>query len=308
MTTIAQVQADLAKAQADLTVLSADVNAASAQAQKLVTDLNTIATDLALLVPTPPTPPSGGMTAPPGFTHLVLDDTFANLNNWNTFYGPGVRWDNHGALPAPYSGGNMPGANDAALYSPAFIVVGGPGGGVTLKATPGGGPFASQGYTWQSGCLTSKAPMPGGEWYVQIKAKRPDTSAGMWPADWFLPANDAQELDGYEGGFTPGNANQQGHSTVFAATGTSGNIWQTGVDLSAAFHVYGYHFKSGPAGGFTIYFDGRTMWQYLGNLTQQAYYLFLQLQVAAPQTSSWHTTGGTTPQSSEYAEVQIWTP
>ena len=306
MTTITDVENALAIAQSDLRSLTTDVNAASAAAAKLLSDLNTIATDLALLVPTPPTPPSGGMPAPPGFTTKVLDDAFVNLNNWNTFYGPGVRWDNHGQLPAPYSGGNMPGANDVALYSPSQIAL---GGGVTLKATPGGGPFASQGYTWQSGCLTSKVPMPSGEWFVQVNAKMPDTSAGMWPALWFLPGNGAQEFDGYEGGWPGASPNQQGHSDIFAASGQQQNVWSTaGVDLSAGFHRYGFQFRPGSPGMVAVYLDGPVRWNKSVNLSQQAYYLFLQLQVAAPQTSGWHTTGGTTPQSMEIAEVQIWTP
>ena len=263
MATIPETQAALAVAQADLATLTTDVNAASSAAAKLVTDLNTIATDLASLVPTPPSPPTT-MPAPPGFTTKVLDDTFANLNNWNTFYGPGVRWDNNGKLLAPYSGGNMPGANDVALYSPSQIVVG--PNGVSLNAIPGGGPYVSQGYTWQSGCLTSKSPMPNGGWYVQVKAKRPDTAHGMWPADWFLPANNAQELDGFEGGWPSSNPNAQGHSAIDLPPWTQ-NVWPAGVDMSAGFHVYGYQFQPGLA--FTVFFDGKQVYRFAGVLTQQ---------------------------------------
>ena len=303
MATIPETQAALAVAQADLATLTTDVNAASASAAMLLTDLDRIATDLASLVPTPP--PSG-MPAPPGYKTLVLDDTFANLNNWNTFYGPGVRWDNHGQLKAPYSGANMPGANDVALYNPSQIVL---SNGVTLNAVPAQvNPYSSMGYTWLSGCLTTKNPLPSTGWYVQIKAKRPDTAHGMWPADWFLPADDVQELDGYEGGWPGSNPNQQGHSDTFAASGQVQNVWNTGVDMSAGFHVYGYQYLPGVAGSFSVFFDGIRVYRFLGNLSQQAYYLFLQLQVAAPSTKGWHTVGGTTPGTMTVQEVQVWTP
>ena len=289
-------QTDLAQAQADLVTLRADINKASADAQKLVTDLTNIANDLAVPPPT--------MSAPPGYKTLWLDDHFTTLANWNTFYGPGVRWDNRGALPAPFSGGNMPG-NDVALYNPSQVSV---GDGLTLHAQPYSGVYSGQGYSWLSGCVTTKNPLPATGWYVQVNAKRPDCSAGMWPADWFLPANSTQELDGYEGGWPGSNPNQQGHSDTFAASGEVQAVWQTGVDMSAAYHVYGYRFIPGSADSFTVFFDGKQVYQYSGNLSKQAYYLFEQLQVAAPSTAGWHTTGGTSPGFMDVAEIQVWTP
>ena len=64
--------------------------------------------------------PQGAMPAPAGYSssELVMDDAFSNLNNWNTFYGPGTRWNNEGNLPSPYSGGNQPDSNDLAFYGP----------------------------------------------------------------------------------------------------------------------------------------------------------------------------------------------
>jgi beta-glucanase (GH16 family) len=299
MTTLADVQ----KAQADLATLTAQINAASAGAQKLVSDLAVIVADLNP-GPTPPVPPSG-MPAPPGFKTLVLDDTFANLANWNEFYGPGVRWDNRGNLPAPYSGGNQPGSNDVAFYGPGQVTLG--PNGVTLTAVQSA-QFQSQGYAWASGCLTSKTPMPNGEWFVQVNAKMPDTSAGMWPALWFLPANSTQEYDGYEGGWLGASPNEQGHSDIFAASGQQQNVWSAGVDLSADFHRYGFQFVPGSPGMVAVYLDGPVRWNKSVNLSQEAYYLFLQLQVAGPSTAGWHTTRGQVPGSMEIAEVQIWTP
>jgi hypothetical protein len=299
MTTIADVQAALALAQNDLAALTVAVNNASKDAALVLADLNTIANDLAAL-----TPSTGTMPPPAGYTaaQRIFEDEFAgtalDLSKWNTFYGPGVRWDNRGALPAPYSGGNTPLTTDVALYNPSQVVV---NNGLSLNAIPGS-PIAP--YTWLSGVITTKAPLPSSGWYVQVKAKRPDTSAGMWPADWFLPANDAQELDGYEGGWPGSSPNQQGHSDVFAAAGQDQSVWVTGVDLSAGFHVYGYHFA--PGSGFDVYVDGVHRFGHTGALSPQGYFLFLQLQVAGPQTSGWHTTGGNKPGTMQVAEVQIY--
>ncbi len=163
----------------------------------------------------------GHMTPPPGYSasQEVLDDQFANLDNWNTFYGPGTRWNNLGNLPSPYSGFNQPNSYDMAYYSPSQDVLM-PGGGVSLNATPNS-QFSSQGYSWVSGVLTSKNPLPSGGWYVQVRAQLPDTTDGYWPAIWALPNNSAQELDGDEGGSLPSAAtpNTAGHSDTFTSNG-----------------------------------------------------------------------------------------
>ena len=93
------------------------------------------------------TNPSGEMAPPAGYSasQEVLEDQFANLNNWNTYYGPGTPWQNRGKLPSPYSGGNQPNSNDMAYYSPTQDVLMS-GGGVSLEATPNN-QFSSQGYT-----------------------------------------------------------------------------------------------------------------------------------------------------------------
>ena len=158
--------------------------------------------------------PQGSMAAPAGFSasDKVLDDQFANLDNWNTYYGPGTRWNNEGNLPSPYSGGNQPDSNDMAFYSPTQDVLMS-GGGVSLEATPNN-QFSSQGYSWASGVLTSKNPLPSGGWYVQVRAQMPDTSAGFWPAIWALPSSSragARRLRGRLARLEPEPAGPQRH-------------------------------------------------------------------------------------------------
>ena len=255
----------------------------------------------------PATPSSSGeMAAPAGFSasDMVLDDQFANLDNWNTYYGPGTRWNNLGNLPSPYSGGNQPDSNDMAFYSPTQDVLMS-GGGVALEATPNS-QFSSQGYSWESGVLTSKNPLPSGGWYVQVRAQMPDTSAGFWPAIWALPSNSAQELDGFEGGWPGSSPNEQGHSDTFASSGQIQQVWPTpsGVDISSGYNTYGFQYI--PGTGMRFYFNGTQVYSSSADLSTEDYYLFLQLQVASSQTSGWHTTGGTTPGSMQIAEVQVY--
>jgi hypothetical protein len=309
VTTIADVQAALAQAEADRNALSLAVSDVSGDAAALLGDLNVIAADLAALTPTPPPPPPTTMPAPPGYTHLWLEETFPgpalDRTKWNPWYGPGVRWDVKN-LGAPYSSG---GSNQAAYWSPAQITL---NNGLALTArrtVPGDVGYGK--LPWVSGCITTAQPLPSTGCYVQVKARRCDSASGMWPADWLLPNSSEQELDGYEGGWPGANPNQQGHSDTFFGSGQVQAVWQAGVDLTAADHVYGYQFIPGNPGTFSTYFDGKLVRPSTGALSPEAYYLFLQLQVYSGGSGQWHTevTGATpNPSLSLYSEVQIWTP
>ena len=213
------------------------------------------------------TNPSGEMAPPAGYSasQEVLEDQFANLNNWNTYYGPGTPWQNRGKLPSPYSGGNQPNSNDMAYYSPTQDVLMS-GGGVSLEATPNN-QFSSQGYTWESGVLTSKNPLPSSGWYVQVEAQMPDTSAGFWPAIWALPSSSAQELDGFEGGWPGSSPNLQGHSDTFAASGQIQQVWATpgGANVSSGYNTYGFQYI--PGTGMRFYFNGTQVYSSSANLS-----------------------------------------
>ena len=120
-----------------------------------------------------------------------------NSSNWNTEVDPGTVWDN-ADFGSGYSTGGK--TNEAAYFSSAQASV---GNGLTLTArqTTSSDVGYSKGFDWVSGAVTSKNPLPSTGWYVQISAEMPDTSDGMWPALWFLPASSAQEFDGFEGGW-----------------------------------------------------------------------------------------------------------
>jgi hypothetical protein len=266
------------------------------------------------------------MAPPSGYTasEKFMDDTFSgtslNTSNWNTYLGGnGIRWSNFGKLPSPYSGENQPGAFDMAMYSPAPVTV---NNGLTLTARPNDtapeDAYATD-YPWVSGVVTTqgKVSLPATGFYVQVRAKMPDMTAGMWPAIWFLPDTAAEgysvpEMDLYEGGWLGANANQLMHTDFGGGssiwTGYRQLVYDSGVDLSADYHIYGLEYTPGVSVNY--YLNGTLVFQQLesdkGGIPTGTYELILQLQVADLSTSGWHTTGGTSTESMKVSEVQAY--
>ena len=105
--------------------------------------------------------------------------------------------------------------------------------GLTLTASHNAGPYAAL-YPWISGVVTTegKFTLPTTGWYVQVKAKMPDQSHGMWPAIWFLPgvpSTASNELDGYEGGWIGKDPNDVMHSDYFADQGQQEQAYDVGA-------------------------------------------------------------------------------
>jgi beta-glucanase (GH16 family) len=263
----------------------------------------------------------GVLSAPVGYTaqQMIFDDQFSGTSldttKWNTFMGAqGIVWNNNGNLPPPYSGPNVPGdGSEAMMFGPSQVAV---NNGLTLTAQRNTNAYTGS-YPWISGVVTTggKFDLPAGGWYVQVKAKMPDQSQGMWPGIWFLPGvagTAANELDGYEGGMTGSSPpNQQGHCVYFTDQGVQlGRLWNTGADVSAGYHVYGVQFVAGHS--ITAYFDGRPVWQVDASssapLTAEPYEIILSLQVATEHTSTWHTvtTAATPSETMDVAEVQAY--
>ena len=290
----------------------------TARAVTIVVVLACIASLVVVLKVHSPPQYSGDLRAPAGFTNqqLIFDDRFSGTSLDTTKWTPdlgagGQRRDDNGALPAPYSGDNMPGANNIALFGPSQTSV---NHGLKLTAQRNTNQYSGT-YPWLSGVITTegKFSLPTGGWYVQVKAKMPDQSQGMWPAIWFLcgPScpND-HELDGYEGGWLGASPNQIMHSDYFADQGQQQNAYNVGADVTAGYHVYGFQFIPGQS--ITAFFDGRQVWQVQASsgitITGEPYEIILELQVAAPQTSGFHTvtTSGTPSASMDVAEVQAY--
>ena len=265
--------------------------------------------------------PASSMPPPSGYTaqQLIFDDQFSgtllNRSKWSTYLGAqGIRWNADGVLPFPYSGGDdvARGGNDLAMYGPAQVSV---DNGLTLTAQPNTNQWAS-GYPWISGVVTTmgKFTLPTTGWYVQIKAKMPNMTDGMWPAIWFMPAvagTSVNELDGYEGGFVLyGPPNQVVHSTYFVSPSLAvANNVKVSAGLAAGFHVYGIQWIPGVS--ITIYLDGTQVSQVTeaeaGSIPAEPYEIMLQLLVAAGDLR-WHTvTNSSTPTSSmQVDEVQAY--
>lgn len=189
--------------------------------------------------------------------------------------------------------------------------------GVALTAQKNTGQYSST-YPWISGIITTegKFSLPtSSAWYVQVKAKMPDVSQGMWPALWFLrgpSGSPDNEFDAYEGGWLGTHVNQIMHTDFFAGQGQVQNAYDTGTDLTTAYHIYAVKFV--PNTSITVYLDGKQVWQVLASqgytISAEPYQIMLQLQVTASGASGWHTTANSsTPKSSmQIAEMQAYTP
>ena len=300
MTTIAQVQADLAQAQHDLGALTTDVNAASAATAKLLSDLSVIATDLAGLLPPPPPPGTVGfaqpaMTAPAGYTSPpIFHDTFAgsalDLTKWWPRMGAGGPWDNNGNDKCPYTGANLPlnqnGQWEGQLMHPSQLVV---NNGLTIHVVPNpttAAPYNQ--YISLSGAMTSFSQslgdctgstaqhgLPSTGWFAQILAKLPDAQHGCSGTFWFLGTGGGGEIDVIQSTFGV----QQGASGAglnfypMACGPTSGGQQypNVGVDCTLAFHKYGCEWIPGNPGSVKCYFDGKLVATFSGNYPAMNY-------------------------------------
>jgi beta-glucanase (GH16 family) len=263
------------------------------------------------------------MSAPPGYTNqqLILADGFfgADLDTqkWSKYLGAqGIIWNNYGRLPAPYSAPNAsPLEDELAMFGPSQVSV---HNGLTLTAQADTTRFAKT-YPWISGVVTTegKVSLPATGWYVQVKAKMPDMTAGMWPAIWFMPdtaTSRVPEIDLFEGGWKSADPNETMHADYGGGaseyTGYREVVYDTGVDLAAGYHVYGIQYI--PNVAVKYFFDGKMVFEQLasdkGGIAVGTYELLLQLQVASSQTSRWHTvpTGNTPSESMDIAEVQAY--
>ncbi len=266
-------------------------------------------------------PPSGsGLSAPSGYTsqQMIFDDQFSgttlDTTKWTTYLGAqGVVWNNCREPPLAILGTERPRRRERGGHVRAI-----PG---QRRQRPDDARRQrntnqySGTYPWISGVVTTegKFSLPTAGWYVQVKAKMPDQSQGMWPAIWFLPGiagTPVNELDGYEGGFLGADPNEIMHSDYFADQGQQQNAFSVGSDVTAGYHVYGFRFLPGQS--ITAFFDGKQVWQVQAaggiTITGEPYEIMLELQVATQQTSGWHTvtTAATSSATMDVAEVQAY--
>lgn len=256
---------------------------------------------------------------------LLVSDHFTgralNSQLWNPYIcdNPSNGWpwlmQNDVAVPSSAIGG--PNSFNEDYDLPSYVQV---SNGLTLRCQRGS---AAPGYTFTGSVICSYPTdndfgsgaihtpgftIAGG--YVEVRAKMPDTRTGGWPAIWFLPAPGGAgvEIDLHEGGFVSGTTdpNHLMASNVHTGGGNRQFFTDTGVDLSAGFHTYGFEYRPGVS--IKMYFDGGLVASYTTEIPSGPYYLILNNSVAGAAADSWHTVvGDSTPSSNDmlvsYVEV-----
>ncbi len=249
----------------------------------------------------PPPAVSSGLSAPQGYAAslLTFEDRFLNSSLDATKWIPQIA-DQNGiwrqSVPAPYSAPNS-GGYEAQFYDPQHAIT---GGGLNLVATKDSS-FA--GYSWRSGCVSSHGLfyLPSG--YVQVRARFPDSSSGMWAGiNFYEGGANFGIASGYLGGLSP-NQNVFGN---LLSPGNSQTVFDTGADLSADYHVYGVEYRPGVS--IKMYIDGKLFAAYTNNIPTGTYEIVLNLAVAQ-NAAAWHTLPtGATPSPSEFdiSDVQVY--
>ena len=258
-------------------------------------------------------PPPSGVTA---FQTKVFDDNFASYNasNWVEYMTDGWqgRWDDNGGLPSPSSAtgcGATSNGNcfDAEYLNPSQDAFG--SGGLVLTETRSS-TFSNLGYTYKSGVLTTaKAVCPSNGCFIQLSAKLPDMTTGGWPAFWMPPSsgNAGAEIDWLEGGFIQGSIPANNSWSINNNSGTQ-IVFDAGVDLTAAFHTYGFEYKPGVS--LKIFLDNVLKQTITSNVPTETDYVFvMSSELGNSHSCPWRTCiSGSTPNGLQLqvAEVQVY--
>jgi beta-glucanase (GH16 family) len=246
-----------------------------------------------------------GLPVPPGFSASTLqfEDRFSGVHldprRWVPFIASraseGRPWNADGQGG---SGLSSPGSFSNQEYDlPSQIHV---HGALVIEANrqPTSGAFGdgTRVYGWRSGVVSSygRYEFTGG--YVQVEAKVPERP-GLWPAIWLLPGPDAHSDDGYEidlfeGGYKVDHAvpAQSYAWHLHTPDAVVGGVTATGTNLSDAYHLYGLRWV--PGRSLTWYLDGRQVGRIdrsEAHIPDQPMELIIDLGVAAPSTSSFHS-------------------
>lgn len=269
----------------------------------------------------PPTTSAAHAAPPPRRAGpLVFSDAFRrhglNPAKWDDFItsaaAQGQPWNSNGA------GGSAPAGRvavtDLEYDLPQQVTI---GDGLQIRAQRQSTSEVVDGHAvtfpWRSGAVSTygKFEFDGG--YLSVRAKMP-TAPGMWPGVFLLPGYsqagqpDTEEIDLFEGGYTgqgPSADNYAWH--LHTPQGIVGGVTDVGTDLSSGFHTYALDWVPGQS--ITWYFDGHEVGKVTSaqmTIPNEPMEVVVDLQVAAPGTSSFHTLPGpTTPPSSTLVVQQM---
>ncbi len=259
-----------------------------------------------------------GMAPPAGYSvdRLILDDQFTgtslNSANWNTVMGGqgDASWNSDG-LPAGDSAAGT--SFHQTYFSPSQVTV---SNGLNLNMVPDM-KYSSRGYGYRSGVVTSEGKFTFAGGYVQIKAKMPDTSRGVWPAIWFIDPNGgggSQEIDLYEGGFAASEAglpsgtpvNKVFVSTYHTPSGRqSAFSYATSTPMNAGFNTYGMEYI--PGRSIKTFFNGRIVGSWSENISTTPYEIVIWNAQSSFNASDSRTTSAPANRSvMRVAEVQVY--
>ena len=266
---------------------------------------------------------SGAMAPPTGYSasQLIFEDQFTSatldMTKWTACIGE-TRWgcwNDQGNLPSPYSGSNH-GGEDIEYVDPypagyatntaGNHTVTGNGGGLRLIATPSS-KFAPN-YSWATGYVVSagKFSIPSSGGYVQFKAKMPDSRYGAWGTLWFLDGS--AEIDLQESGTCGGCQGSDSANRILAMRvfGSGNQVTvDTGVDLSAGYHIYGMEYRPGQS--IKMYLDGKLEHTWTSGVPTGAYEIVMGVQIA--QDVDWHTVVDSAhpgPFEEDVSDVQVY--
>ncbi len=247
---------------------------------------------------------TGGLTQPEGYTTKIFYDYFQGTT-LNAAWSPTIGDNLYGAWPGPAAGlssGNN--VDDLEYFAPSQAVV---NNGLSLVAVLDS---TYAGYSWKSGSvrtLTNWVGQNGKQTYVQWRAQSP-SGTGCWMGLWALDAvsSSPNEIDTLESGYGPGSTptNQVVATTVHPANNAL--LYDSGVDISAAYHIYGWEYL--PGQWVKFYFDG-VLYDTVAVTVDYPYELIMNLQMASASTSGWHpavNSSTPSPSAALVSGVEVW--
>jgi hypothetical protein len=247
---------------------------------------------------------TGGLTQPAGYTTKIFYDYFQGTT-LNAAWSPTIGDNLYGAWPGPAAGlssGNN--VDDLEYFAPSQAVV---NNGLSLVAVLDS---TYPGYSWKSGSvrtLTNWVGQNGLQTYVQWRAQPPGGS-GCWMGLWALDAASSgpNEIDTIESGYGSGSTptNQIVATTVHPANNAL--LYNAGVDISAAYHIYGWEYL--PGQWVKFYFDG-VLYDTVAVSVDYPYELIMNLQMASSSDLGWHPpVDSSTPSPSVVliSGVEVW--